>query len=82
MFSWYKYLIANLIFFHLGIWSGNHFLIAPFSVCLYVVRVIENLVDGNRMPANRERSLPHCSICMFVKTNFVGYCPRGGGTPW
>ena len=30
MFSWYKYLIVNLVFFHLGFWSGNLFLIAPF----------------------------------------------------
>ena len=32
MFSWYKYLIANLVFSHLGFWSGNLFLIAPFPV--------------------------------------------------
>ena len=30
MFSWYKYLIVNLALFHLGFWSGNLFLIAPF----------------------------------------------------
>ena len=30
MFSWYKYLIVNLVFSHLGFWSGNLFLIAPF----------------------------------------------------
>ena len=30
MFSWYKYLIVNLIFSYLGFWSGNLFLIAPF----------------------------------------------------
>ena len=23
MFSWYKYLIVNLVFSHLGFWSGN-----------------------------------------------------------
>ena len=28
MFSWYKYLIVNLFFSHLGFWSGNLFLIA------------------------------------------------------
>ena len=39
MFSWYKYLIVNLVFSHLGIWSGNLFLIAPFpDVCLFVPR--------------------------------------------
>ena len=35
--SWYKYLIVNLVFSHLGFWSGNLFLIAPFpDLCLLV----------------------------------------------
>ena len=29
-FSWYKYLIVNLVFSHLGFRSENLFLIAPF----------------------------------------------------
>ena len=38
MFSWYKYLIVSLVFSHLGFWSGNLFLIAPFpDVCLLVL---------------------------------------------
>ena len=37
MFSWYKYLIVNLVFSHLGFWSGNLFLIATFpDRCLLV----------------------------------------------
>ena len=37
MFSRYKYLIVNLVFYHLGFWSGNLFLIAPFpDLCLLV----------------------------------------------
>ena len=37
MFSWYKYLIVNLVFSHLGFWSGNLFLVAPFpGRCLLV----------------------------------------------
>ena len=37
MFSWYKYLIVCLVFSHLGFWSGNVFLIAPFpDLCLLV----------------------------------------------
>ena len=37
MFSWYKYLIVSLVFSHLGFWSGNLFLIAPFpDLCLLV----------------------------------------------
>ena len=37
MFSWYKYLLVSLVFSHLGFWSGNLFLIAPFpDLCLLV----------------------------------------------
>ena len=37
MFSWYKYLIVSLVFSHLGFWSGNLFVIAPFpDLCLLV----------------------------------------------
>ena len=37
MFSWHKYLIVSLFFSHLGFWSGNLFLIAPFpDLCLLV----------------------------------------------
>ena len=37
MFSWYKYLIVNLVFSHLGFWSGNLFLIMPYpDLCLLV----------------------------------------------
>ena len=37
MFSWYKYLIVNLVFAHLGFWSGDLILIAPFpDLCLLV----------------------------------------------
>ena len=32
MFSWYKYLIVNLVFPHLGFWSGIFFLIVPFPI--------------------------------------------------
>ena len=35
--SWYRYLIVSLVFSHLGFWSGNLFLIAPFpDLCLLV----------------------------------------------
>ena len=37
MFSWNKYLIVSLVFSHLGFWSGNLFLIAPFpDLCLLI----------------------------------------------
>ena len=35
--SWYMYLIVSLVFSHLGFWSGNLFLLAPFpDLCLLV----------------------------------------------
>ena len=38
MSSKYKYLYVNLVLFHLGFWSGNFFLIAPFpDHCLLVL---------------------------------------------
>ena len=44
MFSWYKYLIVSLFFSHLGFWSGNLFLIAPFpDLCLLVPLSIKYL---------------------------------------
>ena len=37
MFSWYKCLIVNLVFSHIGFWRGILFLIAPFpDRCLLV----------------------------------------------
>ena len=37
IFSWYMYLIVNLVFPVLDFWSGNLFLIAPFpDRCLLV----------------------------------------------
>ena len=37
MFHGIKYLIDSLVFSHLGVWSGNLFLIAPFpDLCLLV----------------------------------------------
>ena len=42
--SWYKYLIVSLVFSHLGFWSGNLFLIAPFpDLCLLVTFSINHI---------------------------------------
>ena len=51
--SWYKYLIVSLVFSHLGFWSGNLFLIAPFpDLCLLVlfhyVNTLKQELDGTR----------------------------------
>ena len=47
--SWYKYLIVSLVFSHLGFWSGNLFLIAPFpDLCLLVpYLIVEKLTPAN-----------------------------------
>ena len=43
VFSWYKCLIVNLAFSHLGFWRWNLFLIAPFpDICLLVPLGREN----------------------------------------
>ena len=61
--SWYMYLIVSLVFSHLGFWSGNLFLIAPFpDLCL--------LVPPN---ANKLRVL--CSEMLHVPMKMTSLCP-------
>ena len=43
--SWYKYLIVSLFFSHLGFWSGNLFLIAPFPDLCLLVPFCVSLID-------------------------------------
>ena len=46
--SWYKCLIVSLVFSHLGFWSGNLFLIAPFlDLCLLVPFPMEVVLHKN-----------------------------------
>ena len=46
--SWYKYLIVSLVFSHLGFWSGNLFLIAPFpDLCLLVPFYFQSICEAN-----------------------------------
>ena len=48
--SWYKYLIVSLVFSHLGFWSGNLFLIAPFpDLCLLVPLDQTGLPDSEKI---------------------------------
>ena len=49
MFSWYKYLIVNLVFFpsNLGFWSGNLFLIFAY---LYLFKSSERIIDKRDGP--------------------------------
>ena len=61
--SWYKYLIVSLVFSHLGFWSGNLFLIAPFpDLCLLVP-----FSNAGSTPARRE-SLHVERIILAVKS--------------
>ena len=57
MFSWYKYLIVSLVFSHLGFWSGNLFLIAPFpDLCLLVP------FHANGELSLKNRNLSNCKL--------------------
>ena len=56
MFSWYKYLIVSLVFSHLGFWSGNLFLIAPFpDLCLLVPFPLYS-IHFKKSPSNGTKS--------------------------
>ena len=67
--SWYKYLIVSLVFSHLGFWSGNLFLIAPFpDLCLLVP------FSQNRCLLNTAINI-HCGA--FVRTALARRFLRG-----
>ena len=62
--SWYKYLIVSLVFSHLGFWSGNLFLIAPFpDLCLLVPSCTAT-----------ELSKLLTSCLTAIKSHVIGYC--------
>ena len=62
--SWYKYLIVSLVFSHLGFWSGNLFLIAPFpDLCLLVPIILDLYIA--------KLGYTYFSY-IFVKTKIVG----------
>ena len=51
--SWYKYLIVSLVFSHLGFWSGNLFLIAPFpDLCLLVPFFLKRILTSDVLVLN------------------------------
>ena len=54
--SWYKYLIVSLVFSHLGFWSGNLFLIAPFpDLCLLVPSYSTGLAQEKKKKKKKEK---------------------------
>ena len=65
--SWYKYLIVSLVFSHLGLWSGNLFLIAPFpDLCLLVPFFVQNSI----------KALPTLAWRFHYETQTVYLYPR------
>ena len=90
--SWYKCLIVGLVFSHLGFWSGNLFLIAPFpDLCLlvpscFVLFVLRFNVQVNNFSVMSGRS--HCflgltstlwSKCVLLKN--TTHCCQWGLNP-
>ena len=66
MFSWYKYLIVSLVFSHLGFWSGNLFLIAPFpDLCLLVP--FHKRSRNTCKPVTNKADMPPFGIRSFAK---------------
>ena len=64
--SWYKYLIVSLVFSHLGFWSGNLFLIAPFpDLCLLVP-----FFDPDGVAARLSRRLERRTYMFLVQISF------------
>ena len=75
MFSWYKYLIVNLVFPHLGFWSGNLFLIAtlldrclpvPYytlTMCLFV-SIDYHLLPIHDISAMLYESIIQCNVLL------------------
>ena len=62
MFLWYKYLVVSLVFSHLGFWSENLSLIAPFpDLCLLVPSFAPELV-GYSAPRDLHHRAAY-SIC-------------------
>ena len=65
--SWYKCLIVSLFFSHLGFWSGNLFLIAPFpDLCLLVHFHINLALIGQ---AVSEEMLEYCGNIPWVEAD-------------
>ena len=69
--SWYKYLIVGLVFSHLGFWSGNLFLIAPFpDLCLLVPFCVDSdtaRVCGHVMKQDLEHAAKTVFHAYFVQ---------------
>ena len=85
MLSWYKYLIVNLVFSHLGFWSGNLFsdcallIVAyiyvneKFHVALLGCWLIVSFVDhGHFLLDDRHRQFDSSPICKNFQKSVGG----------
>ena len=83
--SWYKYLIVSLVFSHLGFWSGNLFLIAPFpDLCLLVPLhgCIQDFCEGGSNLVNGSSfSTFHHNFLKFPYENEMIGCKWGSSVP-
>ena len=82
--SWYKYLIVSLVFSHLGFWSGNLFLIAPFpDLCLLVpfhkalFKTFVSQIKGSSVFSKR-RIILRIRRAMKKKYSLEGSIPTAG----
>ena len=78
MFSWYKYLIVNLVFSHLGFWSGNLFLIAPFPFLIIAylyffkdLKTFEALDKNQKLDSFKTNENINMKQCLENKTKLV-----------
>ena len=61
--SWYRYLIVSLVFSHLGFWSGNLFLIAPFpDLCLLVPSYFFQIMSEYDKAFDPNILIGHCDL--------------------
>ena len=75
MFSKYKHLIVNLVFPHLGFWSGNFFLIAHFpDRCLLVPFLLEKsentgyLVTYDLKVGKYRQQIEQMTLCEYPRS--------------
>ena len=80
MFSWYKYLIVNLVFSHLGFWNGNLFLIAPFPdflIFAYLYFFVFSEIFVVLAKAFCVDPIRQCTYCVPPENKYnVGQLPR------
>ena len=70
--SWYKCLIVSLVFSHLGFWSGNLFLIAPFPDLCLLVPFFDNVTTSVCWEQISSNTQPVLSM-MFKNFELVSY---------